>query len=96
MERTTILSGLCHCYLNLKQTAADEAVVKRRETAPKQLSSVLCVGSWLWALPSRALSLKAQECIESLKKSLIVTVKILMLRLIINNLWFEEVYVQFC
>jgi hypothetical protein len=45
MERTTILSGLCHCYLNLKQTAADEAVVKRRETAPKQLSSVLCVGS---------------------------------------------------
>jgi hypothetical protein len=47
VKRTTILSGLCHCYLNSKQTPATEVRLKRRETAPKQLSSVLCMGSCL-------------------------------------------------
>jgi hypothetical protein len=47
VKRTTILSGLCHCYLNSKQTPATEVRLKRRETPPKQLSSVLCVGSCL-------------------------------------------------
>jgi hypothetical protein len=42
VERITILSELCHCYLNSKQTPATEVRLKRRETAPKQLSSVLC------------------------------------------------------
>ncbi len=43
MERTTILSGLCHCHLNWEQTPVAQARIKRRQTVPKQLISVLCV-----------------------------------------------------
>jgi hypothetical protein len=46
-ERLTILSGLCHYHLNSEQTPVAQVRIKRRQTAPKQLISVLCVGSCL-------------------------------------------------
>jgi hypothetical protein len=44
LKRTTILSGLCHSYLNSKQTPATEVRLKRRELL--QNNSPLCC---VWA-----------------------------------------------